>query len=98
MMHGRSSCSLCAQAPLPARFGAIWAKEAWGHYWTWDPKETWALLTWASYVLVIHIEERSIRPLRTLILSVLSFAVVLTCWFALDYMPAAAESVHSYTR
>jgi ABC-type transport system involved in cytochrome c biogenesis permease subunit len=27
-------------------FGALWAKQAWGHYWTWDPKETWAFLTW----------------------------------------------------
>lgn len=35
-------------------FGALWAKEAWGHYWTWDPKETWAFLTWIGYILYIH--------------------------------------------
>ena len=29
--------------------GALWAKEAWGHYWSWDPKETWAAITWLSY-------------------------------------------------
>ncbi len=33
--------------------GALWAKEAWGHYWNWDPKETWALITW----LLITIKE-----------------------------------------
>ena len=35
-------------------FGAFWAKEAWGHYWTWDPKETWAMITWMAYLLYIH--------------------------------------------
>ena len=35
--------------------GAIWAKEAWGHYWSWDPKETWALVTWLCYVFYIHL-------------------------------------------
>ncbi|HBG79108.1 MAG TPA: cytochrome C assembly protein, partial [Porphyromonadaceae bacterium] len=34
--------------------GAIWAKEAWGHYWSWDPKETWAAATWLGYLVYIH--------------------------------------------
>lgn len=34
--------------------GAIWAKEAWGHYWSWDPKETWAAATWLGYMVYIH--------------------------------------------
>ena len=34
-------------------FGALWAKEAWGHYWTWDPKETWAFITWLAYLVYI---------------------------------------------
>ena len=33
-------------------FGALWAKEAWGHYWAWDPKETWAAITWLCYLLL----------------------------------------------
>lgn len=40
--------------------GAIWAKEAWGHYWAWDPKETWAAITWLSYLVYIH--YRLYRP------------------------------------
>ena len=32
-------------------FGALWAKEAWGHYWSWDPKETWAAITWFAYLI-----------------------------------------------
>ena len=35
-------------------FGALWAKEAWGHYWSWDPKETWAAITWLAYLVYIH--------------------------------------------
>ena len=35
-------------------FGALWAKEAWGHYWTWDPKETWAFITWLGYLVYLH--------------------------------------------
>ena len=35
-------------------FGAIWAKAAWGHYWSWDPKETWAAATWALYLVYLH--------------------------------------------
>ena len=35
-------------------FGALWAKEAWGHYWSWDPKETWAAITWFAYLVYIH--------------------------------------------
>lgn len=34
--------------------GALWAKEAWGHYWSWDPKETWAAVTWMGYLIYIH--------------------------------------------
>ena len=34
--------------------GAIWAKAAWGHYWAWDPKETWAAATWFSYLGYVH--------------------------------------------
>ncbi len=35
-------------------FGALWAKDAWGHYWAWDPKETWAAATWFLYLTYIH--------------------------------------------
>ena len=35
--------------------GSLWAKEAWGNYWSWDPKETWAAITWMGYLLYIHL-------------------------------------------
>ena len=84
-------------------FGAIWAKEAWGHYWAWDPKETWALLTWLAYVALIHRlhdpeAQRRWRG-RTALLGILAaFAVVLCCWYLVNLLPAAAVSVHTYTK
>ena len=35
--------------------GSLWAKEAWGNYWSWDPKETWAVITWMGYLIYIHL-------------------------------------------
>ncbi|XAE59349.1 cytochrome c biogenesis protein CcsA [Termitidicoccus mucosus] len=80
-------------------FGALWAKEAWGHYWTWDPKETWALITWLGYLAFIHI--RHWLPAATkaaLWVLALSFVILLICWFGVNYLPSAAQSVHTYTQ
>ena len=80
-------------------FGALWGKEAWGHYWTWDPKETWAFLTWIAYLAYIH--HRIHRPRQALaslwILS-LAFVILLVCWYGVNYLPSAADSVHTYSR
>jgi ABC-type transport system involved in cytochrome c biogenesis permease subunit len=80
-------------------FGALWAKEAWGSYWTWDPKETWAFLTWACYVGVLH--HRRSHPGQELagcrILTV-AWVVLMLAWFAVGYLPGGANSVHVYTR
>ena len=79
-------------------FGAFWAKEAWGHYWTWDPKETWAFLTWIIYLVYIHFRFFHKKKIRTQlwILSV-AFVILLICWFGINYLPSAANSVHVYS-
>ncbi|MCF8457015.1 MAG: cytochrome c biogenesis protein CcsA [Bacteroidales bacterium] len=78
-------------------FGALWAKEAWGHYWTWDPKETWAFLTWLMYLVYIHFRHSKPHltkgPLWTLSLA---FVVLLIAWFGINYLPSAQFSVHTY--
>ena len=80
-------------------FGAIWAKEAWGHYWTWDPKETWAFLTWVAYLTYLHVKTRhAMKPALNLVLLVVGFVVLLLCWFGVNLMPNANESVHTYTQ
>lgn len=80
-------------------FGALWAKEAWGHYWTWDPKETWAFLTWTSYLIYLHLKHKHpFKPAMNLGVLIVGFAVLMLCWFGVNYMPSAQESVHTYTR
>ena len=78
-------------------FGALWAKEAWGSYWTWDPKETWAFLTWAGYTGVLH--WRRARPAQATAGAwclVALWGVLLLAWFAVGYLPGGANSVHVY--
>lgn len=78
--------------------GAIWAKEAWGHYWAWDPKETWAAITWLSYLVYIHYRlyrPRSIRP--SLWLIIIAFCLLQMCWWGINYLPSVqGMSVHTY--
>lgn len=78
-------------------FGALWAKEAWGHYWTWDPKETWALITWLVYLIYIHFRH-SHKGRVEIPLWILVWAMVflLICWFGVNYLPSAQSSVHTY--
>lgn len=79
-------------------FGAFWAKEAWGHYWTWDPKETWAFLTWLVYLAYLHLETRghlSRRASSGFLMG--AFGVLLMCWFGLNYLMTASQSVHTYS-
>lgn len=79
--------------------GAIWAKEAWGHYWSWDPKETWAFITGASYLIYIHVRLRESRPKKfTLWLIIFSFIFLMITWKGVAYLPSAQGSVHVYSQ
>jgi ABC-type transport system involved in cytochrome c biogenesis permease subunit len=80
-------------------FGALWAKEAWGHYWSWDPKETWALITWLIYMLYIHYRLHKAQNIKVaLYILVIAYLVLLVCWFGVNYLPSAQNSVHVYSR
>jgi ABC-type transport system involved in cytochrome c biogenesis permease subunit len=79
-------------------FGALWAKEAWGHYWTWDPKETWAFLSWLAYLGYLHAWRYNIDRGKLQWYLALSFVVLLVCWFGVNYLPSAANSVHTYSQ
>ena len=74
--------------------GAAWANYAWGTYWSWDPKETWSLITWFIYAAFLHARlTRDWRGRKTAILSVFGFAAVLFTYFGVNYL---LSGLHSY--
>lgn len=78
-------------------FGALWAKEAWGTFWSWDPKESWALATFLLYAGYLHL--RHIPKLKKdylFIIIVFSFLSLQICWWGVNYLPNSGESVHTY--
>ena len=79
-------------------FGALWAKEAWGHYWSWDPKETWAAITWFAYLVFIHYcQLPTHRPRLALWMLIVSFLLLQMCWWGINFLPSAQNSsVHVY--
>ena len=77
--------------------GALWAKQAWGDYWTWDPKETWAAATWLSYLLYLHMRQGQGFSRRPLLVLVFSFLLLQMCWWGVNYLPSAQGfSLHTY--
>lgn len=79
-------------------FGALWAKEAWGHYWSWDPKETWAAATWLAYLSYLHFRlHRPLSHRKALTILFISFLLLQMCWYGINYLPSAqGMSVHTY--
>jgi cytochrome c-type biogenesis protein CcsB len=74
--------------------GAWWAKEAWGAYWQWDPKETAALVSWTVYALYMHLHTRnSWRGLRSAWMSVLGFLTIMFCYLGVNIW---ISGLHSY--
>lgn len=77
--------------------GAIWAETAWGTYWSWDPKETWSLVTWIIYAALLHGRlTTGWRGRRAALLSIIGFFVLLFTFLGVNLLPS--ESLHSYDR
>ncbi|HPD16133.1 MAG TPA: cytochrome c biogenesis protein CcsA [Planctomycetota bacterium] len=82
--------------------GSVWARQAWGRYWGWDPKETWSLITWFVYGIYLHYRllggSRGPRqerlPMLNALFAVLGFAVTLFTYFGVSYL---LPSLHSYS-
>lgn len=77
--------------------GAVWAKEAWGHYWSWDPKETWAFITSAAYLVYIHMRLQNYHAKFTLWMLPVAFILLMITWIGVNYLPAAQNSIHVYS-
>ena len=75
--------------------GSVWAHSAWGTYWSWDPKETWSLITWLVYASVIHTRlVKGWTGKKIAILSIVGFACVLFTYFGVNYL----AGLHSYAK
>ena len=73
--------------------GSVWAHYAWGSYWSWDPKETWSLITWLIYAVMLHARlVRGWRGKRMAIMAIVGFACVLFTYLGVNLLP----SLHSY--
>lgn len=74
--------------------GAYWANRAWGSYWSWDPKETWAAITWLVYAGYLHMRiTRGWRGRRAAYFAILGFAVVMFTFFGVTYL---LPGLHAY--
>ena len=79
--------------------GCLWAKQAWGTYWSWDPKETWAAATWCVYLVYIHGRLRHggvMKYKASCIWLIIGFALLQMCWYGVNFLPSASQSMHSY--
>ena len=75
--------------------GSVWAYYAWGSYWSWDPKETWSLITWLVYAAMLHARlVRGWRGKRIAVMSIIGFASVLFTYLGVNYLPG----LHSYLK
>ncbi|MEM9536149.1 MAG: c-type cytochrome biogenesis protein CcsB [Cyanobacteria bacterium P01_A01_bin.3] len=74
--------------------GAVWANEAWGTYWSWDPKETWALITWLVFAAYLHTRiTKGWQGRRPAILAGAGFVVVWVCYLGVNLL---GIGLHSY--
>jgi cytochrome c-type biogenesis protein CcsB len=74
--------------------GAVWANEAWGSYWSWDPKETWALITWLVFAIYLHTRlTKGWRGTKSAMLATLGFITVWVCYLGVNLL---GSGLHSY--
>ena len=74
--------------------GAVWANEAWGSYWSWDPKETWALITWLVFASYLHARlTKSWQGEKPAIIAALGFFVVWICYLGVNFL---GKGLHTY--
>jgi cytochrome c-type biogenesis protein CcsB len=74
--------------------GAVWANEAWGSYWSWDPKETWALITWLVFASYLHARlTKSWQGEKPAMIASLGFVVVWICYLGVNFL---GKGLHTY--
>jgi len=74
--------------------GAVWANEAWGSYWSWDPKETWALITWLTFAIYLHARLiKGWQGQKAALVGSCGFFVIWICYLGVNFL---GKGLHSY--
>ncbi len=77
--------------------GAVWADTAWGRFWGWDPKETWAFITWIVYTIYLHTRMiMGMRGVASAVVCLLGFVMVMITWLGVSYIDWFAGGLHTY--
>nr|YP_010886907.1 cytochrome c heme attachment protein [Aucuba chinensis]YP_010886994.1 cytochrome c heme attachment protein [Aucuba confertiflora]WJH15417.1 cytochrome c heme attachment protein [Aucuba chinensis]WJH15504.1 cytochrome c heme attachment protein [Aucuba confertiflora]WJH15678.1 cytochrome c heme attachment protein [Aucuba chinensis subsp. omeiensis] len=78
--------------------GAIWANEAWGSYWNWDPKETWAFITWIVFAIYLHTRtNKNLQGANSAIVASIGFFIIWICYFGVNLLGIGLHSYGSFT-
>lgn len=78
--------------------GAVWANEAWGSYWNWDPKETWAFITWTIFAIYSHIRtNQSLQGTNSALVASIGFLIIWICYFGINLLGIGLHSYGSFT-
>nr|QBE88741.1 cytochrome c heme attachment protein [Hypertelis spergulacea] len=77
--------------------GAVWANEAWGSYWNWDPKETWAFITWTIFGIYLHIRtNKNLQGINTAFVAFFGFLIIWICYFGVNLLGIGLHSYGSF--
>nr|YP_009558412.1 CcsA [Aralia cordata]YP_009589948.1 CcsA [Aralia continentalis]AZZ06424.1 CcsA [Aralia cordata]QBM07866.1 CcsA [Aralia continentalis]UEC45072.1 CcsA [Aralia cordata] len=77
--------------------GAVWANEAWGSYWNWDPKETWAFITWIVFAIYLHTRTNiNLRGANSAIVACIGFLIIWICYFGVNLLGIGLHSYGSF--
>nr|QWV61540.1 cytochrome c heme attachment protein [Elsholtzia densa var. ianthina] len=78
--------------------GAVWANEAWGSYWSWDPKETWAFITWIIFAIYLHTQTNGkLKGTNSAIVAFIGFLIIWICYFGVNLLGIGLHSYGSFT-
>nr|YP_010413286.1 cytochrome c heme attachment protein [Verbascum brevipedicellatum]URQ17845.1 cytochrome c heme attachment protein [Verbascum brevipedicellatum] len=77
--------------------GAVWANEAWGSYWSWDPKETWAFITWLVFAIYLHTRtNKKLKGTNSAIVASIGFLIIWICYFGVNLLGIGLHSYGSF--
>nr|YP_010863792.1 cytochrome c biogenesis protein [Ranunculus chinensis]WGS93731.1 cytochrome c biogenesis protein [Ranunculus chinensis] len=77
--------------------GAVWANETWGSYWNWDPKETWAFITWTIFAIYLHTRtNKSLQSSNSAIVASIGFFIIWICYFGVNLLGIGLHSYGSF--